>query len=237
MNATRKQQAIVILSAVLIFVLLFLAPRTPSTFESDEDRIDHVIELINTGQAGPPMQAILLLREAAEIDSTNIGLQLQLGHFSMQTNQYEKAVERYTKVIELDVADTTGAQDLLTSAEIALAIWYIEQDGQMEKGLELLSRILIEHPDNPEINFYMGQLLLSMEEYHDALTYLHAVRDNDPQGQFTQVLFMIAETHAVLEEYEMAVFYMERFREKVGTDPELVAGIDRMIEEYLTHLN
>jgi len=48
-----------------------------------------------------PMKGIMLLREAVAQDSTNIDAQLNLGFFSMQSAQYDKAVIRFKKVIKL----------------------------------------------------------------------------------------------------------------------------------------
>lgn len=237
MGRTRILQLAVVLVTIVLSVLLFLAPRTPSTFNSDEERVRHVIYLVQTGQAGPPMQAIILLREVAEQQPDNIELQLQLGHFSMQTNQFNKAIERYEIVKHLDVADTTEADNYLASAKVSLALNYFEQGDSIMKGAEILADVLKEYPENPEVNFYMGQFLLSLEEYHEALNYFGIVKDYDTEENFSQVLFYMAEIHAVLNEYEMAMFYMEMFRNKVLDDPDMVAGIDDMLEEYKTHLN
>jgi tetratricopeptide (TPR) repeat protein len=48
-----------------------------------------------------PMKGILLLREAVASDSTNAEAHLNLGYFSMQSGQFDKAVSRFQKVIEL----------------------------------------------------------------------------------------------------------------------------------------
>jgi tetratricopeptide (TPR) repeat protein len=48
-----------------------------------------------------PMKGILLLREAVASDSTNAEAHLNLGYFSMQSGQFDKAVARFQKVIAL----------------------------------------------------------------------------------------------------------------------------------------
>jgi tetratricopeptide (TPR) repeat protein len=47
------------------------------------------------------MKGIMLLREAVSADSTNLEAQLNLGFFSMQSGQYDKAVSRFEKVLAL----------------------------------------------------------------------------------------------------------------------------------------
>ncbi len=49
-----------------------------------------------TGQ--PPMKGIALLKEVTEKDSTHINAQLNLGYFSIQSGQYDKALERFETV-------------------------------------------------------------------------------------------------------------------------------------------
>jgi tetratricopeptide (TPR) repeat protein len=49
-----------------------------------------------------PMPGILKLRDIAEKNPMNLEAQLNLGFFSMQTGQYDKAVERFKKVLEID---------------------------------------------------------------------------------------------------------------------------------------
>ena len=48
-----------------------------------------------------PMKGIFLLREVVAQDSTNVDAQLNLGFFSMQSGQYDKAINRFTTVLKL----------------------------------------------------------------------------------------------------------------------------------------
>lgn len=49
-----------------------------------------------------PMEGIRLLREAVQQDSANIEAHLQLGIFSVTSRQFEKAIERFEKVLKID---------------------------------------------------------------------------------------------------------------------------------------
>jgi tetratricopeptide (TPR) repeat protein len=66
-----------------------------------------------------PMKGIMLLREAVSADSTNIEAQLNLGFFSMQSGQYDKAVSRFEKVLALQ-PDLYEVQIYLSDALEAL---------------------------------------------------------------------------------------------------------------------
>jgi len=63
----------------------------------------------------PPMKGITLLKEVVAKDSTHINAQLNLGYFSVQSGQFDKAIERFETVkrikpdfieVYLDLADT-----------------------------------------------------------------------------------------------------------------------------------
>jgi Flp pilus assembly protein TadD len=104
----RKTGPIILISVgVLLTVLLYLAPRTalnettPEVTQTSgvDELIDEVIEKVR-GDA--PMEGIMSLRQIAEEHPNNPKAQFYLGLFSIQSGQYEKAVERFRKVVELD---------------------------------------------------------------------------------------------------------------------------------------
>lgn len=49
-----------------------------------------------------PMQGITLLREVVQQDPTNIEANLQLGLFSVTSQQFDKALERFNKILAID---------------------------------------------------------------------------------------------------------------------------------------
>ena len=61
----------------------------------------------------------MLLREAVSADSTNLEAQLNLGFFSMQSGQYDKAVSRFEKVLAIQ-PDLYEVQIYLSDALEAL---------------------------------------------------------------------------------------------------------------------
>ncbi len=104
----RKTGPIILISVgVLLTVLLYLAPRTAlkettpevTQTSSVDELIDEAIEKVR-GDA--PMEGIMSLRQIAEEHPNNPKAQFYLGLFSIQSGQYEKAVERFRKVVELD---------------------------------------------------------------------------------------------------------------------------------------
>jgi Flp pilus assembly protein TadD len=95
-----------------LIVLLFMLPRTPGNEVSSntetvtapaqssglEAELDSVLQIINSGA---PMEGILALRDLADKYPEAPEPQFYLGIFSIQTGQYEKAVERFRRVVEL----------------------------------------------------------------------------------------------------------------------------------------
>ena len=114
--------------AVVLTALLALAPRAPKQAEEKGTASARVSEDPNSGSTphtedaqaltskdpgvaailaelnngGAPMQTILKLRDLAEKEPGNVEAQYHLGMFSWQTGQYDKAMDRFRRVIALD---------------------------------------------------------------------------------------------------------------------------------------
>ena len=65
--------------------------------------VDHQInKALCFVESDAPMQGIMMLRGISEEHPENIPAQIQLGRLSIRTNQWEKALERFEKVLSLD---------------------------------------------------------------------------------------------------------------------------------------
>ncbi len=78
-----------------------------------------------------PMKGIGLLMEVLAIDSNNIDALINLGYFSIQSTQYDKAIERFNKVLEVDPENA--------EAYLYMTDLYVQM-GDIEKGLSYLER-------------------------------------------------------------------------------------------------
>ena len=85
------------------------------------------------GGIAMPMQGISLLREVAAKDSNNIYAQMSLGRASLMSNQIEKAVEHFKKVVSLQ---PTNMEAIFRIAEIA------EQLGNKREAIEWYTKLL-----------------------------------------------------------------------------------------------
>ncbi|HRW90872.1 MAG TPA: tetratricopeptide repeat protein [Flavobacteriales bacterium] len=102
-----RSQVLVLAGAGVLTVLLLLASRTPPGKEQAaaqapdpiDLRVQEAVALVNGTQ---PMQGIMMLREILQEDPDNVEAHWNLGLFSVQSGQYDKAVERFQKVLELD---------------------------------------------------------------------------------------------------------------------------------------
>jgi tetratricopeptide (TPR) repeat protein len=108
MIISSKSQIFAILIACLTFVLLYFAPKKPAVSEDTvevnttavDDSISYAVSLITGGQE--PMKGILMLRELADKNPELEEAQFYLGVFSMQSSQFEKAIDRFKKVININ---------------------------------------------------------------------------------------------------------------------------------------
>lgn len=95
-----------------LIVLLVLVPRIPkeaserAETEAQKDidpldqRINQAVAMVEGGEN--PMQGIMMLRDILEEHPEKIVVHWHLAHFSVQSGQYDKAAERFEKVIALD---------------------------------------------------------------------------------------------------------------------------------------
>jgi tetratricopeptide (TPR) repeat protein len=70
--------------------------------ENIENRINLALSYVEMPEESNPMKGILMLVELNKQNPDNIPVLIQLGRLALGTNQMEKAVERLSRVIELD---------------------------------------------------------------------------------------------------------------------------------------
>jgi tetratricopeptide (TPR) repeat protein len=85
------------------------------------------------GGIAMPMQGIALIREVADKDPKNIYAQMSLGRASLMSNQTEKAVEHFKKVVSLQ---PDNIEAIFRIAEIA------EQAGNKKEAIEWYTKLL-----------------------------------------------------------------------------------------------
>lgn len=138
--------------AALLIVLLYKAPIAPATeavVETEghsntdghtelEHKLEEAIEMVNGGE---PMAGITILRDLATEYPDEALPQFYLGLFSMQSGQFDKAVERFEKVIELD-PKLLSAYTYLAEANIAL--------GNQDRAVEILEALYLQLENEEE---------------------------------------------------------------------------------------
>lgn len=115
-----------------------------------EDVLLHLgLAFINSGVPENSMQGILTIRSVLEINPDNIEASYQLGNFSIQTSQHEKAADRFRKVLSLD-EDRQDARLGLATALINL--------GQTAAAVPMLETVVTQAKDN-ELRLQAGTML------------------------------------------------------------------------------
>lgn len=151
-----KGQILAIFGAVALVVMVYFASRTPSESVLDtakteaapapeseatetltvDQKVAKAVEIIEGGTE-PPMQAVVLLREAIAEDSNNVAANYWLGEFSVMSGQHEKAIGRYKKVLQLQPDNTD------VCAKLAMAY---KNAGKPEEGIAVIETFLSTHP-------------------------------------------------------------------------------------------
>ena len=65
-----------------------------------DEVIEEVVELVMKGEE--PMKGIMMLKDLIENEPKNVKAHLVLGMFSIQSGQFEKAIDRFEKVLAID---------------------------------------------------------------------------------------------------------------------------------------
>jgi tetratricopeptide (TPR) repeat protein len=138
---TNKTIILLSVSAITIAVVLFLLPRTPNLDnrlegKSDLDlKVEQAIEMVQ--QTGAPMQGIALLKEVLEEDPNHKEALWQLGMFSVQSGQNDKAIERFETLIKVidDENDKTNIGPLFELSKIYITI------GEGEKAIATMEKL------------------------------------------------------------------------------------------------
>lgn len=100
-----KSQIFAIVITIAISVLLFFAPKKSveplvSEVSMPASEIMQAVEMVRSGQ--DPMAGIMKLRKVLEENPQNAEAHFYLGVFSVQSGQYDKAIERLNTVLSLD---------------------------------------------------------------------------------------------------------------------------------------
>jgi tetratricopeptide (TPR) repeat protein len=128
--------AIALLVCIALFVLFLMLPKQPgsvrenSILKADPDSLK-LAEAIAMANGPNGMQAALAFRDIVAKDSTNVEAHYWLGVLSVRSQQIDKAINRYEKVINLD--------STYMKAYLDLGGIYMEQ-GDNEKALTYFNR-------------------------------------------------------------------------------------------------
>ena len=165
----KKPQFLALAGAFVVIVLLLMAPRVPAGKMEMAAKADPIkirtaeaVALVN-GQ--DPMRGIMALRGILEDDPNNVEAHWHLGLFSIQSGQYDKALDRFKKVVEL-------AGDNVPDAWFYLGRTYATLDS-LPQAIESLKKYRTLAQDTIIIN---GVDSFLVELNNELTTKAHAVR-------------------------------------------------------------
>lgn len=114
---------------------------TTPEYASLDEKVEAAVTIIRAS-SGAPMAGIQMLREVIVEDPNHLAAHYFLGEFSVMSGQYDKAIERFQTVMEIDSLNLPGLR--------YLCIAYSENK-QPELALELLNKFIATNPNLPAI--------------------------------------------------------------------------------------
>ena len=102
----------IIMSMVLVFPNVSKEFSDKNTNQNILDtKVRSAVKMIESGK-GNPMEAIFALREVVEVDSNHRDAQFYLGQFSIMSGQWNKAIDRFKKVLRINSSDEYAIESL-----------------------------------------------------------------------------------------------------------------------------
>ena len=103
-----QTQLILVLSGLMLIYLLFQLPTSVMEIEKVEEKVNQTTSIstaMDLIRGENPMEGIFMLREILEKDPKNKEALYNLGVLSIQTAQYQNAVNRFNQIIAIDSSD------------------------------------------------------------------------------------------------------------------------------------
>ena len=101
-------QLLLVFSGLMLIYLLFQLPTSVMEIEKVEEKVNQTTSIstaMNLIRGENPMEGIFMLREILEKDPKNKEALYNLGVLSIQTAQYQNAVNRFNQIIAIDSSD------------------------------------------------------------------------------------------------------------------------------------
>ena len=133
MSSNSKKISAFVVGALIILISLQFFPRTPSVDEG-EISIKKASLLIEQGQI---MEGVTLLKSVLEEDPNNLDAIWELGKLSMQSQQFDKAVERFEKFVSI----TKGEEKVSGLISLSDAHFFNDNKEQALKSLGQASQL------------------------------------------------------------------------------------------------
>tara|TARA_B100000575_G_scaffold291846_1_gene298721 strand:+ start:44 stop:502 length:459 start_codon:yes stop_codon:yes gene_type:complete len=101
-------QLLLVFSGLMLIYLLFQLPTSVMEIEKVEEKVNQTTSIstaMDLIRGENPMEGIFMLREILEKDPKNKEALYNLGVLSIQTAQYQNAVNRFNQIIAIDSSD------------------------------------------------------------------------------------------------------------------------------------
>lgn len=155
----KKGPIITVLVFGLLSAGLYFSPITPSGVNEEktaeelqkedlDNKVEEAVLMIQTAE-GAPMAGIAKLKEVLEVDPNHVEANFWLGEFSLTTGQFQKAVPRFEKILEVQPYNADVVKRLATT---------FAQLQENEKAKNVLQKFIDENPKHESLEELKGIL-------------------------------------------------------------------------------
>lgn len=150
MNFSSKpiNQFIILFGAIVFFVFLSFLPRKPK-IDKNELQLRKAVQMVQSASSPQDaMKGVMILRDIVEEDPNNTEAIWYLGQFSIQSGQYEKAINRFEKFVQL----TNGEEKVNGIVSLADAHYLSGNLNEALQQLEIAKALTKNNESLKEIN-------------------------------------------------------------------------------------
>lgn len=169
-------------------------------------------------QGGKTDAALAAIEEAIGLRPDNLSLRFQNGWIHLHSGELDRAAEVYKDVIAR--ASSARNMELMRRSQFVLSSVYVQQ-GDMEKGEQILVEVLEEEPDNVQANNDLGYLWADQgKNLERARKMIEKALEGDPENaayldSMGWVLFRLGE-------FEKARDYLQQASSKEGGEDSTI---------------
>jgi tetratricopeptide (TPR) repeat protein len=149
-------------------------------------------------QNGRRLESLKNFEKAIKYDANNKAVVTELASAYMDLRRYNQARDSYKKLVDLGDSSPANYKQLM------LLSFQLKQNDDVLVYADKLKKA----DPAEKVSYYVGKVNYDMDNYGDAIRYLNAAAQEDPQN--ADVPYMIAHSYADMMNYKLAIPYFQK---------------------------